>query len=234
MLRCPSCQFENDAYALICTNCRGYLQNRVPNLDLFDTVWGVVESPVKTFRRIALAEHKNYALALFWGVGTGAAFALMWYHRLGRVFDTIPALLGVGVAAGLVLGPILAVLMPGAAQLVLRMMGVKARFRNSLAALAYSSSPVILSVVLILPVELAVFGMYMFTWNPSPYALKPVAYVTLVALDSLLSLWAVALGAVGLKVVHQVGWGKAIATTLALLALLAGLAWASGAFLGMV
>jgi len=234
MLRCPSCQFENDAYALICTNCRGYLQNRVPNLDLFDTVWGVVESPVSTFRRVALAEHKNYALSLFWGVGIAAAFALMWHHRLGNVFDTIPALLGVGVIAGLVLGPLLAVLMPGMAQLVLRMAGVKARYRNSLAALAYSSSPVILSVLVILPVELAVFGMYMFTWNPSPYALKPVAYVTLVALDSLLTLWALVLGAVGLKVVHQTSWGKAIASVVAVLALLAGLVWASGTLVGMV
>lgn len=234
MLRCPSCQFENDAYALICTNCRGYLQNRVPNLDLFDTVWGVVESPVSTFRRIALAEHKNYALFLFWGVGIGAAFALMWHHRLGNVFDTIPALLAAGIVGGVVLGPVLALLVPGVAQLVLRLGGVKARFRNSLAALAYSSSPVIVSVLLILPVELAVFGMYMFTWNPSPYALKPVAYVTLIAFDSLLALWAVLLGMVGLKVVHQTSWGKAAASMVAVLALLAGLVWASGSLVGMV
>lgn len=228
MLRCPTCQFENDAYALICTNCRGYLQNRVPNLDLFDTVWGVVESPVSTFRRIALAEHKNYALFLFWGVGVAAAFALLWQHRLGNVFDTIPSLLAAGLGAGVVLGPVLAIVLPGVAQLVLTTLKVKARFRNSLASLAYSTSPVIFSVIVILPVELAVFGMYMFTGNPSPYSLKPVAYVTLIGLDSLLSLWAVVLGVVGLRVVHQTSWAKAVLAMLAILALLAGLVWAIG------
>jgi hypothetical protein len=227
MLRCPTCNAENDSYALICTNCRGYLQNRVPNLDLFETVWGVVESPPGTFRRIALAEHKNYSFVLFTGLGVAIMFTLFWLHRFGNVIDSIPGLLGAGLAAGIVVGPILGFVLPGVAHLVLTLSGVKVRFRNSLAALAYAVSPVVSSVVIILPIELALFGMYLFTSNPSPYALKPVAYVMLIGFDSLLALWSILLGVVGLKVVHQTSWARAAIAVVAVLGVLAALGWAS-------
>lgn len=228
MLRCPTCDFENDAYATICANCRGYLQNRVPNLDLFATIWGIVESPRSTFRRIALAEHKNYAFVLFGGLGVAIAFTLFWYHRIGAVIESIPGLIGAGFALGVVLGPMLALLLPGAAHVVLRASGLKVRFRNSLAALAYAASPVVFSVAVILPIELAIFGTYLFTSNPSPYALKPVAYVILIGFDSLLALWSLSLGVIGLRVVHQTSWGRGVAAVLGVGAVLAGLVWLSG------
>ncbi len=227
MLRCPTCNTENDSYAVVCTNCRGYLQNRVPNLDLFETVWGIVESPPGTFRRIALAEHKNYSLVLFWGLGVALAFTLFWYHRFGAVIDSIPGILGAGIALGVLLGPLLALLLPGAAHVLLKLAGVKVRFRNSLAALAYAASPVVVSVAVILPIELAIFGMYLFTSNPSPYALKPVAYMILLGLDALLTLWSVILGVVGLKVVHQTSWVRAAGAVTAVLAMVAAVVWAS-------
>jgi hypothetical protein len=227
MLRCPSCDTENDAYAVVCTNCRGFLQNRVPNLDLFDTLWGVVESPYATFRRIALAEHKNYALILFGGLGVALAFTLFWYRRVGLLIDTIPGILGAGLLVGVVLGPILAFVLPTAATLVLKASGLRVTFRNSLAALAYAASPIWLSVAVILPVELAIFGMYLFTRNPDPYALKPVEYAVLIGFDCLLGIWSIVLGVIGLRVVHQTSWGRSAVAVAAVVAVLAALAWLS-------
>ena len=114
---------------------------------------------------------------------------------------------------------------------MLTLSGVKVRFRNSLAALAYAVSPVVSSVVIILPIELALFGMYLFTSNPSPYALKPVAYVMLIGFDSLLALWSILLGVVGLKVVHQTSWVRAAIGVVAVLGVLAGLGWVSSVVL---
>ena len=101
MLRCPTCAFENDDFATTCVQCKSFLQNRVPNLNLFETAWGILESPRPTFRKVTLAEHKNYSLFLYSGFGVAVAFAMFWYARLGMQFssllDLIPAAIGIGV-----------------------------------------------------------------------------------------------------------------------------------------
>jgi len=222
MLRCPTCAFENDDFATTCVQCKSFLQNRVPNLNLFETAWGIIESPRPTFRKVTLAEHKNYSLFLYSGFGVAVAFAMFWYARLGMQFSSllglIPVAVGIGVVLGLVGAPLLALLVHGLA----RAMGSRSRFRNSFGYLAYAMVPVVISLVIVLPLELMTFGMYLFTSNPDPYVIKPVSYIMLVGFDILLGGWTVVLSVIGTSVVHSLPTGKSAGLVVVALGVLAG------------
>jgi len=210
MITCPVCLAENDDFATTCIKCKAFLQNRVPNLDLFQTAWKILESPRVTFRQIVLAEHKNFSLLLFSLFGISLSFTAFWYFKLGTRFDTLLDLLPWALLVGLGLGAVTAVVLTLAYHLVARVFGGAAGWRDSMALLAYSLIPIGISLVILLPIELLTFGMYFFTSNPPPYTLKPVSYVLLVGIDALLALWSLVLAIVGTKVGHRLGVFKSV------------------------
>lgn len=204
MVQCPACSFENDEFATICSHCRAFLQNRVPNLNFFDTSWGILESPLKTFRTIGIAEHKNYAFFLFCCLGIALSFTVAWYLKLGVFFETLLDLIPFFAGLGIVLGGLFALLLPFLHQRITRALGGKAVVRQSYGVLAYSFVPILLSLLLVLPIELLTFGMYMFTSNPHPAVIKPVSYYVLVGFDVLLGGWTLVLAVLGTKIVQRV------------------------------
>ena len=110
MIICSVCQTENDQFVSICKKCGGFLQNRIPNLDLFDVLWKIIETPRNAFRLIIRAEHKNYALFLYTLSGIAVTFAGFWHFKLGNRFENIlliifPAIL-IGLLIGIALCPI--------------------------------------------------------------------------------------------------------------------------------
>jgi hypothetical protein len=229
MLKCPSCSFDNDDFATVCVQCKGYLQNRVPNLDFFETAWGIIESPKATFRTITLAEHKNYVFLLFVFFGVAVSFTTFWYLELGNLFDSllflIPWALGGGVAGGLIISPVLSIF----GHTVGRALGSNQKFRNSNALFAYSLVPIALSLFLVLPIELLTFGMYLFTSNPHPYVIKPVSYLLLVGFDVLMTLWTIVLAVTGMTVVYRFSVWKAAGAVLIILFAVLGLYYLAAA-----
>jgi hypothetical protein len=225
MIRCTVCSAENDDFALICLQCKGFLQNRVPNLDFFATSWEILESPRKAFHRITLAEHKNYSFALFSSLGICLAFTTFWYYRLGERFDSLVELIAKGLLFGVVAGIVLALLIPTAHWGVTKTLGGTSSFRSSLGVTAYALIPVTLSLALILPIELATFGMYLFTSNPQPYTIKPLSYVILVGFDSALGLWAVLLAVFGTMVSQRLSAVRSAVSVFLVLLVTAGLVW---------
>jgi hypothetical protein len=203
MITCGVCKTENDEFAIVCRNCKSYIQNRIPNLDFFETVWQIIESPRRAFHHITLAEHKNYSILLFALFGVGLSFTAFWYFELGSRFESILSLLGEAISIGVALGFLCAFLFTFLFDVIARMLGGKGSVRNSLGILAYATTPISLSLVLVLPVELLTFGMYLFTSNPNPYTIKPGIYVTLISFDSAMALWAFGLSIVGASVGKQ-------------------------------
>jgi hypothetical protein len=222
MIKCTVCLTENDDFAVTCTSCKAFLQNRVPNLDLFDIGWKVLESPRQAFRTITLAEHKNYALFLFTLFGVSLSFTGFWYYRLGTQFisliDLIPAAVGIGVVLGLLASVVITGIYYGFAKIL----GGTSGFRTSLGVLGYSITPITFSLVLVLPIELMTFGMYLFTSNPSPYTIKPVSYVLLIGFDAIVSTWSIVLAVIGTRVAHRINIGKSIVTVLGTLGIFLG------------
>lgn len=222
MIKCAVCLAENDDFATTCIYCKAFLQDRVPNLNLFETSWQVIESPTKAFRKIALAEHKNYVLFLFALLGVSLAFTALWYLRLGNRFQSLLDLIPTAVGIGVVLGFVSAGVVTGAYHLIAKMMGGLTGFRGSFGVLGYSMTPVAFFLMLILPIELLTFGMYLFTANPHPYAMKPVSYVLLIGFDVLIAVWTVALAVVGTKVGHQLSILRSMIVVFATLGLFIG------------
>lgn len=222
MTRCPTCAHENDEFATVCTNCRAFLQNRVPNLNLFETSWGILESPRRTFRTIALAEHKNYALFLFCGFGVAVSFTVFWYLRLGVFFHTLMDVLPFAFAAGLALGLLSAVLLTFLYHGVVRMLGSPRKVKQSYAMLAYALVPIVLSVIVVLPIELMTFGMFLFTSNPNPAVIKPASFYILISLDALAALWTIILAVKGTRIIHGFTAPRAVLAVGIVLAILLG------------
>ena len=210
MINCSVCQTENDQYSTVCKKCGGFLQNRIPNLDLFDVLWKIIENPRTAFRLIMRAEHKNYALFLYTLSGIALTFTGFWYFKLGERFENILfiVILGtlIGIPFGIALCPIASSLHWGLSKIF----DNKASFRNSLGITSYSLTPIVISLLFVLPIELLTFGMYFFTFNPPPITIKPVLYMLLIGFDIALALWSWILLIIGTNVGNQISLWKSI------------------------
>ena len=222
MIKCTVCLAENDDFAITCPSCKAFLQDRVPNLDLFDMGWRVLESPRRAFRTITLADHKNYALLLFTLFGISLSFAGFWYFRLGTQFASLLDLMPAVVGAGIVLGLVASVFITGVYYAFAKLLGGASGFRGSLGVLGYCFMPVALSLFIVLPIELLTFGMFLFTSNPHPYAIKPVSYILLVGFDIVVASWSFVLAVLGTHVGHRISMRRSIAVVLATLGVFFG------------
>lgn len=223
MITCRVCNTENDEYAIVCGNCKSYIQNRIANLDFFPTVWKVIETPKKAFHDITLAEHKNYSLLLFSLFGIALSFTGFWYFKLGSRFDSLFDVLAAAGGVGIIVGFLSAALCTTVFEITMKIAKGKGRARNSLGVLAYATTPVSLSLVMILPIELLTFGMYLFTSNPDPYSIKPGMFIALVSFDSLMALWTFVLAVIAASVAKQISVIKASAAMLATAAISLGI-----------
>ena len=222
MIHCSVCGAPNDDLALLCGECRSFLQGRVDAIDLFSTVWGLMEAPRRTLKKIALARHKNYAVILSALFGVALVLAAFWWTTALRRYDHPGVLAGLSMPGGFVVG-ILWTSVTAGGMLLLTRTGRK-KFSPAFAVTAYASVPVVLSLLLVFPVELAVFGLDLFRANPHPMVIDPVAYVALMFLDGLAVLWSVILLLLGVQVITGVPRGRALVVVVILLLPVAGAA----------
>jgi hypothetical protein len=81
--------------------------------------------------------------------------------------------------------------------LVLKGGGIKSRFKDLFALLTFSLMPYSFAAIILFPVELIIFGSYLFSVNPSPFIIKSFSAWVLVSVELLLILWSVFLTATG-------------------------------------
>jgi hypothetical protein len=209
MIACTVCGTQNDEFTVVCVSCKSFLQMKVDNLNLFETLWSLMEEPSAAFRRIALARHKNYVVLLSCLQGMAIVYLIIWLKSLGARFPNFVLLVG----AGLVIGPLAGVLFMVVYSLIVhrvgRLLGGAGSYRNVRAATVYASVPIVYSLVLVFPIEIAVFGPYFFSDNPSPLVINPVAYIVLLGFDAAAIVWSLALLMEGAAVVNGFGRGKA-------------------------
>jgi hypothetical protein len=200
MITCQVCGTENDDLSVVCRSCKSYVQGKVDTLNLFETMWGLIESPSRTFKKIALARSKNYVLPLAAICGIAAVYAVFWAVQIGRTIEGLVSILGIGFGIGLPAGILGLLLLSMVLRAAARALGGTGTLKNVFAVCAYASTPILLSLVVVFPVEIALFGIYLFDRNPSPMVLKPVPYIVLAVIDGLALLWAFLLLGIGLRV----------------------------------
>lgn len=178
---CGNCSTENPIYSHICSGCKHFLRDKIVNIDLWETILQLLESPGKAFQKIILAENKNFIVFLTF------LFALRLFI-LSR-FLSLPFFSETESTTELLTGYIIAlstatlflILFSWIAALILNKLEYSVRFRDNYSLLVFSNIPNIISVVLLFPIELIVFGEYLFSNNPNPFQVKPLfAYILLV------------------------------------------------------
>jgi hypothetical protein len=204
MINCPVCSHSNDEFSLKCSSCGSFVQDRIPNLDLFSMIWMIIEQPRQAFKKIILAEHKNFVLFLSIFLGISAVFTLLWSRTSGNNFDNILPLMVIGILSGVIVAFPMFLAMVYVFHNLLKLLGGHGSFKNTYAVSGWSLVPIMLSVVFILPLELATLGLIFFSENPNPYDVKPLVYVTLLVFDCVLVLWSLFLAGKGLSLVHKI------------------------------
>lgn len=197
MIRCPVCGADNNELNLVCSVCRSYLQTKVDALDLFSTMWGIIEAPQQTFKKIVIARHKNYVFFLTALFGISIVYGVFWLRNIGEWFVNLLTLLGSGFLLGVPVGLVLGVAIASVLKILSKILGGGVSLRNMFAITAYASVPIVLSLVFVLPVEVALFGREFFNNNPSPMVLKPVIYTLLLSFNGASILWSLILLAEG-------------------------------------
>lgn len=223
MIVCPVCGYENEDLQIVCVSCRSFLQGRVDALNLFETLWGLLESPRATFRKIILSRHKNFALVLSMLFGMELVFDVAWMKHLGNSTGSLLTLLAVALAAGPPAGLLGVALLSVMLQYSMRLLGGRATFRNMFAASAYAAFPFVVSLFIVEPLALAIFGVYFFGSNPSPMIIKPAAYVLILGLKGIAALYAVYLLVEGTLSAHGFSTSKTGAVAVGVLIVIA--AW---------
>ncbi len=228
---CPSCGTENFTLRSRCSGCGAFVRDRVPALDLFSTLWGMLEQPGRTVLRIGRSEQKNYTHLLFALCGPILFAAMLFVARTGdsRI------LFGYVVTGILLAGPVVGLMLLSGATLVLRLLfrlgsGVRLRYRDAAAWIAWSLTPVMWASVVILPVQLGVFGLILFSTNPSPWQFMPVPF-WLLGIPAMISVpWSMLLLPFGFRV-HGVRYRTLFFQQLPFWLLLAAAVWAGASLL---
>ncbi|MFA6457180.1 MAG: YIP1 family protein [Bacteroidota bacterium] len=176
-------------------------------------IWLIIESPSQAFKKIIIAEHKNFVLVLSLFLGIGAMFALMWADKSGNSFDNLFPLLLFGTFIGLVIAIPLFFLLAGVTYGAAAIAGGKASFKETYGIIGWSLVPVMLSVVFVLPLEMSSMGLVFFSTNPSALEVKPVVASVMLGLDGLFVLWSILLASLGISIAHRFRYITGVALT---------------------
>jgi hypothetical protein len=206
MIECSVCRTKNGDLRVVCSHCGGYLQARVQTLDLFETLWMLIESPHRAFKRICLSEQKNYIHFLAAVCGVDFVLCFLWYVRGGWLFEyNLQVLILALTLSGPIAGILLLYIGTGVHYLLARVMKSRPGFREVKAILAYAMVPLMFASVFLVPLELGLFGLSFFTRNPSPMVLKPGSYIVLLGMNGLTIVWTYILLVIGTRVLLAKG-----------------------------
>jgi hypothetical protein len=233
-IQCPVCGSVTDGLPPTCGACGAFVQDRVPALNLFATFLGLIERPGATFLRIARSEQKNYVYTIFAGIGPlllalALAIARVGDGRLHFGLVLILLLAGGPLFGLLLLSP--AAWLVGKTNRVVWKLRVP--FRATASAVAWALFPLLLCSTVVLTVQVGLFGSFLFSQNPAPWALKATAFWALAGVDGACLLWALLLLPRGFAP-YGLSAKEGTLSMLPSIAFLCGAVYAAGTLLSLV
>jgi hypothetical protein len=194
---CKSCNSENPYYEVICVNCHSFLRERIFNIDLWKTIEQLIETPVTAFRRIIQSEHKNFISLIFifavFKLFISSIFISLIFFKDEQVLNNFISRFFIFAGGMLVLLLFISLIL----RFILKSGGIKSRYKDLLALLTFSLMPYSFAAIILFPVELIIFGNYLFSVNPSPFIVKSFFAWVLLVLEILLIIWSVFLSIAG-------------------------------------
>lgn len=190
VLVCKNCASENTFYNFVCTKCNAILRERVVNIDLWHTQNLLLDSPGKAFLKIIQAEHKNFIFFLGFLIALKVFISsIILSEQMFNTSGSILLLLFLSLGAV----PVFIIIASYLLKYSLKPFHVKTRFNDDYSIVTYSFIPYIYALVFLFPVEVTLFGEYLFSNNPSPFELKLIPAYVLAGLESLMALWSIVL-----------------------------------------
>lgn len=203
VVKCPKCGTENPFYKLTCLNCKNYLRERVYNLDLWKLTGLLIENPAGAFRLIIHSEHKNFIIfiTVLFSIKTFINSRFLSFIHSGNSLLKINMGLEllITLAASIIVIFIYSLLIT----IINKIGGLKTRIRDNHAILSYSLIPYLFALIVLFPIEIIIFGDYLFSNNPSPFIIKPAIAYILLGFEVLLILWGIFLTITGIYTISK-------------------------------
>lgn len=189
IIACKNCHEENPFYARTCWKCHGYLRDKVYNIDLWKTIGRLTENPREAFKSIVLSDHKNFMIAVIFFSAIKFFIDSLFLTMLGKGTGGTD----VGVFAGFFIALAITLAVISLFSILLKMITssteAKTRFRDNMAIFSYSLTPHALGLFILFPIEVVLFGGYLFSVNPSPFVIKETLAYTMAAFEGIILLW---------------------------------------------
>lgn len=184
MTKCGICNADNRDLDVRCSSCGSILQDSVKALDLFSTIFNIWRSPDSTLRKVVLASHRNYALLLATLEGIALSFLSLYMVKAADIYSLdFTRLLLTGIVVGVVVFLPALYFFSVLSYFTLRVKRTGATIRGYIAGITYSLHPLAVGAAFLVPMEVAVFGSYLFSNNPPPQVINPVSFYFLAFLD---------------------------------------------------
>lgn len=196
-IECGNCNSESDFFEMNCQNCGALLRDKFPNIDLFSTIWLLIESPSKAIKKIIFSEHKNYLTLLFILLTTKFVFTSFFLQSVFLEPVNYQRYLSINFGIGFAVIGFIVLLFPLLQKKILQNSNVNTRYKDNLALLVFSQIPTILFLLLILPFEFALFGKFWLFSNPSPFMIKETAAYAFSIMEIIVLIWSVLLFGLG-------------------------------------
>ncbi len=142
---CTNCGENNPLFTTKCKNCQHYFRANIVNIDLWNTIWKLFESPTEALRNIIYAEHKNFNLFLL-SFLTIKLIILSAFYQSYNEFEVIQSksfIYNILVLFGIY--SFFIILFSFLLNLTLKKFG-KTRLKDTFSVLVYSFIPLVLSL----------------------------------------------------------------------------------------
>lgn len=180
-ITCPHCNSDNAFYNITCDKCKFYLRDRIYNIDLWSAISTLIDNPAKAFRNIIFSEHKNFVLFIIIFISAKYLINTRFLAMLtvGEFQSSIELFLSYLIILGSVCSYFL--LFVFAYRFLCVLNSIHYRIKDVLSIIIYSQIPFALGLIILFPLELVIFGDYLFSLNPTPFTIKGnITYIFLV------------------------------------------------------
>lgn len=187
---CSKCGTENSRFNHDCIDCGNILRDRVANIDLWETLSGIIDHPGETFDKIIFAENKNFT-SFFVVLAVLKYFfltLLFSFHFYEYQFDKVLMLYFQFLV---LLGVFL--LLPFFLIKTGNFRTLNLKWRDLMAGVSYSYAPIAMSAALLIFFEFIIYGGFLFNKQPSPLDFKQSFGVMFVLLEVIFIIWTLAL-----------------------------------------
>ncbi len=198
LIVCPNCKNENPYFNLNCSECKYFLRDRIPNINLGEIILSLIESPKSAFEKIIFSENKNYVFVLFILLSIRffilSRFMSVPFIGKNSDFDLILTLLYFLSTSAVVI-----FMISYATFFLIKKLKMFVRLKDVISIIIYSFFPSLIALCLLYPIELTVFGNYLFSNNPYPYLIKKNVFYILSGLEIFMIIWSILLNIKGMQ-----------------------------------